>query len=60
MGVERLQQGYTDGTRRVIASIMARIGTVFGQRGLLPHGFQMDTDNGAAKVLALLGVRHGY
>ena len=25
MGVERLQQGYTDGTRRVIASIMARI-----------------------------------
>ena len=25
MGVERLQQEYTDGTRRVIASIMARI-----------------------------------
>ena len=43
-----------------LASIMARIGTVFGQRGLLPHGFRMDTDNGAAKVLALLGARHGY
>ena len=25
MGVERLQQGYTDGTRRVIASIISRI-----------------------------------
>lgn len=43
-----------------LASIMARIGTVFGQRGLLPHGFQMDTDNGATKVLALLGAQHGY
>jgi len=43
-----------------LASIMARIGTVFQQRGLLPQGFRMDTDNGAAKVLALLGDRHGY
>ncbi|MBL0122988.1 MAG: phosphotransferase family protein [Betaproteobacteria bacterium] len=43
-----------------LASIMARIGTVFGQRGLLPKGFQMDTDNGAANVLAMLGAKHGY
>ena len=43
-----------------LASIMARIGTVFRQRGMLPQGFQMDTDNGAAKVLALLGAQHGY
>ena len=43
-----------------LASIMARIGTVFAQRGLLPKGFQMDTDNGAAKVLALMGAQHGY
>ena len=43
-----------------LASIMARIGTVFQQRGLLPKDFQMDTDNGAAKVLALLGAQHGY
>jgi aminoglycoside phosphotransferase (APT) family kinase protein len=43
-----------------LASIMARIGTVFGQRSLIPKDFAMDTDNGAAKVLALLGARHGY
>jgi len=43
-----------------LASIMARIGTLFAQRGLLPAGFPMDTDNGAARVLAVLGEQHGF
>lgn len=43
-----------------LSSIMARIGTVFQQRGLIPKNFAMDTENGAAKVLALLGAKHGY
>jgi hypothetical protein len=42
------------------ASIMARIGTLFQQRGLAPEGFQMDTDNGGARVLSLLGERYGF
>ena len=42
-----------------LASIMARIGTLFQQRGLLPEGFEMDIDNGAARVLAKFGELHG-
>ncbi len=39
---------------------MARIGTLFQQRGLLPEGFQMDVDNGAARVLAGFGELYGF
>lgn len=43
-----------------LASIMARIGTVFQQSGLAPEGFLMDTDNGAARVLAGFGEVYGF
>lgn len=42
-----------------LASIMARIGTVFRQRGMVPAEFAMDTDNGAAAVLARFCAEYG-
>jgi hypothetical protein len=42
------------------ATIMARIGTIFMQRGWVPGDSAMDLDNGAAAVLARLAGVHGF
>ena len=42
------------------AIVMARIGTIFMQRGWVPRESAMDLDNGAAKVLAMRAERHGF
>lgn len=42
------------------AILMARIGTLFMQRGLAPRESAMDVDNGGANLLHLLAQRHGF
>ena len=42
------------------AILMARIGTLFMQRGLAPRETAMDVNNGGAAVLRLLAQQHGF
>ena len=42
------------------AIVMARIGTIFMQRGWVPRESAMDLNNGAAAVLASRAARHGF
>lgn len=42
------------------AIVMARIGTLFMQRGWVPPESAMDLNNGAAAVLATRAARHGF
>lgn len=42
------------------AIVMARIGTLFMQRGWVPESAAMDLNNGASAVLAVRAARHGF
>jgi aminoglycoside phosphotransferase (APT) family kinase protein len=42
------------------AILMARIGTLFTQRGLASGASGMDVNNGGARLLALLAKQHGF
>lgn len=42
------------------AILMARIGTLFAQRGLASRASGMDVNNGGARLLALLAKQHGF
>jgi aminoglycoside phosphotransferase (APT) family kinase protein len=43
-----------------LASIMARIGTIYTQTGKVPAEYEMDINNGAAAILAKLAKQHHF